>query len=86
MTKKSPFTGRALLALLGACLFQCAFIGILVNSNGVFMTAIRESVGLPMTMISANTSIRSVASTASNRTSPIFLRIFCFIISLSMEG
>ena len=45
MTKKSPFTGRALLALLGACLFQCAFIGILVNSNGVFMTAIRGIVG-----------------------------------------
>lgn len=73
MTRKNPFTGRALLALLGACLFQCAFIGILINSNGVFMTAIRESKGLPMTIISANTSIRTVAGAV---TAAFFTAVF----------
>lgn len=51
---------RALAALIGACLFQCALVGVLINSNGVFMAAIRESTGMPMTMISANTSIRTI--------------------------
>lgn len=83
MTKKSPFTGRALLALLGACLFQCAFIGILINSNGVFMTAIRESVGLPMTMISANTSIRSVAgATTAAFFTAVFYKTDCWKVML----
>lgn len=78
MKKQNPFTGRALLALLGACLFQCAFLGVLINSNGVFMTAIRESTGLPMTMISANTSIRTVAGavTAAHLTA-LFYRSDC---------
>ncbi|MDO4487720.1 MAG: MFS transporter [Eubacteriales bacterium] len=52
---------RRTLALIGACLFQCAMIGILTNSNGVFMAAIRAAEGISMTRVSANSSIRSVA-------------------------
>lgn len=51
--------------LVGAALFQCALIGVLMNSTGVFLTQIRVDLGLSMTRISAHNTIRSIAGAIS---------------------
>lgn len=82
--EKKYFTKRSVLALLGACLYQCAFIGTLIHSNGIFMSAIREAEGVSMTMISANTSLRSIigALSAAGLTSLFYHRDFRKIMAL----
>ena len=55
------FSRRQLAVLLGVSLYQCALIGILINSASVLLAAIQQARALPMSMISAHTTIRSVA-------------------------
>mgnify|MGYP004596828591 CR=1 FL=1 len=55
------FSRRQIAVLLGVSLYQCALIGILINSASVLLAAIQQVRELPMSMISAFTTIRSVA-------------------------
>lgn len=55
------FSKEQLLVLVGAALFQCALIGVLMNSTGVFLAQIRMDLGLSMTRVSVHNTIRSIA-------------------------
>lgn len=54
------FSKQQIWVLLGAALFQCALIGVLVNSASVLLAQIQGELGLPMTQISAYHTIKSV--------------------------
>ena len=58
MTKK--FSSQQWTVLIGACLFQCAMIGLLVNCSGVLFAQIRVELGMSMTKISAFNTIKGV--------------------------
>lgn len=47
-------------ALIGACLLQCAMLGILVNCTGVFLAQLRMENGIPMTEISAYNTLKGI--------------------------
>lgn len=47
-------------ALAGACLLQCAMMGVLINCSGVLFAQIRMDTGIRMTEISAFNTIKSV--------------------------
>lgn len=55
------FSRRQWAVLIGAAIFQCALIGVLVNSAGLFLTEIRQARGYSMSMISAHTTVRSIS-------------------------
>lgn len=53
-------TSRQWRALAGACLLQCAMMGILVNCSGVLFAQIRLDTGIRMTEISAYNTLKSI--------------------------
>lgn len=53
-------TSKQCRALAGACLLQCAMMGILVNCSGVLFAQIRLDTGIRMTEISAYNTLKSV--------------------------
>lgn len=55
------FSVRQWIVLIGAALFQCALVGILVNSAGLFLAEVRLERQYSMSMISAHNTIRSVS-------------------------
>lgn len=57
---KEKFAKQQWLVLIGACLFQCALIGVLVNSTGVLLAQIRTEFGFAMTRVSAFNTVKSV--------------------------
>jgi len=59
--------------LLGACLFQCALIGVLINSTGILLTQIRSELGFSVTRISSYYMVRSAVGAAG---SALFSRLF----------
>lgn len=54
-------TRQQWLVLLGACLFQCGMIGVLVNCSGVLFTQIRMELGLNMARISAYNTVKGIS-------------------------
>ena len=48
--------------LIGACLFQCAMMGVLINCSGVLFAQIRGEFGFTMSRISLYNTIKSVAT------------------------
>lgn len=71
--KKLHFSRAQMLVLLGASLFQCALIGILVNSASILLAAIQQENNLPMSMISIHSTLRNVAAALLG---PILVRWF----------
>ena len=53
-------TARQWRALAGACLLQCAMMGVLINCSGVLFAQIRMDTGIRMTEMSAFNTIKSV--------------------------
>ena len=65
-----------LLVLIGACMVQSAFIGIIVNSSGVFFAQMRVELGMTMTKIAAHNTIRALTGAASGAfLSKLFFRV-----------
>ena len=62
---KNRYSTRQWLVLLGASLFQCAMMGILVNSSGVLFAQIRQELGMSMTKVSAFNTIKGIAGMLS---------------------
>ena len=62
---KNKYSARQWLVLLGASLFQCAMMGILVNSSGVLFAQIRQELGMSMTKVSAFNTIKGVSGMLS---------------------
>ena len=58
-------TKDQLLVLIGACMVQCAIIGIILNSSGVFFAQMRTELGLSMTKIASHNTIRAVTGALS---------------------
>lgn len=54
-------TRQQWLVLLGACLFQCGMIGVLVNCSGVLFTQIRMELGLNMAKISVYNTVKGIS-------------------------
>lgn len=54
---------KKLWVLIGACLFQCALIGILTNSSGVLLAQIRTEYGLSLSRISSYHTIKGITGT-----------------------
>lgn len=48
--------------LIGACLFQCAMVGVLINCSGVLFAQIRGEFGFTMSRVSVYNTIKSVAT------------------------
>ena len=48
--------------LIGACLFQCAMVGVLINCSGVLFAQIRGEFGFTMSRVSLYNTIKSVAT------------------------
>lgn len=63
MLKK--FTKDQILVLIGACLSQCALLGILVNCVSVLLAAVQNDMGMAMTQISSYHTLKSLATAAS---------------------
>ena len=57
---KAKFSKQQWMVLIGACLFQCALIGVLVNSTGVLLAQIRTEFGFALTRVSAFNTVKSV--------------------------
>lgn len=57
---KYKMTTQQRLVLIGACLFQCAFIGILINSAGVILAQIRVEFGFSLTRISSYHTLKGL--------------------------
>lgn len=57
---KHKFSNRQIWVLIGACLFQCALIGTLVNSSSVLINQIREEYLMPMTRISSFHTVKGI--------------------------
>lgn len=57
---KTKMTRQQWLVLIGACLFQCAFIGVLVNSSGVLLAQIRMEFDFPLTRISSYHTVKGI--------------------------
>ena len=49
-------------ALIGACLFQCAMLGVLVNCSSVLFSQIRQELDLSMTKVTAFNTVQSMTS------------------------
>lgn len=60
MLVNHKYTRQQWLVLLGACLFQCAMIGVLVNCSGVLFSQIRTELGYSMSKISAYNTIKGL--------------------------
>ena len=63
MLKK--YSKDQILVLIGACLAQCALLGILVNCVSVLLAAVQNDLGMAMTQISAYHTLKSLACAAS---------------------
>ena len=48
--------------LIGACLYQCAMIGILLNCSGVLFAQIRQELGFTMSRVSVYNTMKSVTT------------------------
>lgn len=62
---KKKYSKNQIMVLIGACLFQCAMIGVLINCSGVLFAQIRQEMGFSMSKISVYNTIKSVATAAS---------------------
>ena len=67
------FSRSQLAVLLGTALFQCALIGILVNSASILLDEIQQARQLPMSMISAHSALRNIGGAVLG---PILVRRF----------
>lgn len=54
------YTSSQMLVLIGACLFQCAMIGVLINCTGVLFAQIRHEFGFTMSKVSVYNTLKSV--------------------------
>lgn len=54
-----------MMVLIGACLFQCAMLGVLINCTGVLFAQIRQELGFTMSKISVYNTMKSVATALS---------------------
>lgn len=63
MLKK--YSRDQLLVLIGACLAQCALLGILVNCVSVLLGAVSADLAMDMTRVSAYHTLKSIASAVS---------------------
>lgn len=62
---KKKYSKDQVMILIGACLFQCAVIGVLINCSGVLFAQIRQEMGFSMSKVSVYNTIKSVATAAS---------------------
>lgn len=54
------FSARQVRAVIGACLLQCAMLGILANCSGVLFAQIRLDAGITMVRISAFNTLKGI--------------------------
>lgn len=59
---KTKFTSQQWKVLIGACLFQCAMIGVLINCTGVLFAQIRSEYGFTMSRVSVYNTMKSVTT------------------------
>lgn len=59
---QKAWTGQQVAVLIGACLYQCAMIGILMNCSGVLFAQIRQELGFSMSRISLYNTTKSVTT------------------------
>lgn len=59
---KERYSKDQILVLIGACLFQGAMLGVLVNCTGVLFAQIRHELGFSMSRISVYNTIKCVAT------------------------
>ena len=55
-------TAKQWRVLIGACLFQCAMVGVLINCSGVLFAQIRGEFGFTMSRVSLYNTIKGVAT------------------------
>lgn len=60
--EKKGFTGRQIAVLIGACLYQCAMIGVLMNCSGVLFAQIRQELSFSMSKVSLYNTMKSVTT------------------------
>lgn len=53
-------TRQQIAVLIGACLYQCAMIGVLMNCSGVLFAQIRQELGFSMSKVSLYNTMKSV--------------------------
>lgn len=59
---KKKFSAQQIAVLIGACLYQCAMIGILLNCSGVLFAQIRQELGFTMSKVSVYNTMKSVTT------------------------
>lgn len=59
---KNKFTSQQIMVLIGACLFQCSMIGVLINCSGVIFAQIRYELGFTMSKISVYNTMKGLTT------------------------
>lgn len=59
---KKGITKRQIAVLIGACLYQCAMIGVLMNCSGVLFAQIRQELSFSMSKVSMYNTMKSVTT------------------------
>ena len=89
---KPTSSSTRLRVLIGACLFQCALLGILTNSSSVLFAHIRQELNLSLTQVSTYHTIKGVAGALGGAAltslffrlkKPVFMGIMLFVVTLS---
>lgn len=62
---KSKYSKDQIMVLIGACLFQCALLGVLINCTGVLFAQIRNELGFSMSKISVYNTLKSITTALS---------------------
>ena len=60
--QKQHLTRQQVVVLIGACLYQCAMIGILLNCSGVLFAQIRHELAFSMSKVSVYNTMKSVTT------------------------
>lgn len=69
---KNKYSREQWMVLIGACLFQCAMLGVLINCTGVIFAQIRQELGFSMSKISVYNTLKNVTTALSAATVTTF--------------
>lgn len=62
ISERKKISVQQIAVLIGACLYQCAMIGILLNCSGVLFAQIRQELGFTMSRVSVYNTMKSVTT------------------------
>lgn len=89
---KPTSSSTRLRVLIGACLFQCALLGVLTNSSSVLFAHIRQELNLSLTQVSTYHTIKGIAGALGGAAltslffrlkKPVFMGIMLLVVTLS---